>query len=67
MNISVAVILILVGLLFIIFSRPLARSARNNLGKVLPWDVSSKDFHIEYILTGIVFIVMGLLGAFHVL
>ena len=67
MDLGVAAILIPIGFLFIIFNKSLGRSVSNNLSKVLPWDVSDKDFRIEYILVGIVFIVMGLLGSFRLL
>jgi len=66
-DLGVAAILIPIGFLFIIFNKSLGRSVSNNLSKVLPWDVSDKDFRIEYILVGIVFIVMGLLGSFRLL
>ena len=63
MDITVAAITIPVGLLFIIFNKPLAHRASRNLSRVLPWDVDAKSFRIEYILVGVVFIIIGLLAS----
>ena len=67
MDLGVAAIFIPIGLVVIIFNRPLVRSARKNMSRFLPWYESDRDFRIESILFGIIFIIMGLFGSFNLL
>ena len=64
MDYIAAAIFLALGLPLIIFSKPLARSARNN-----SWfkGTSERDYRTEYLLAGVAIIVVGLLGSCHII